>query len=80
MKQLRDSDKFLKPIKCYQISKREINTIYMDLMDLKFYRGQLVITSPTQMIFLKTSLPHLVLIMHPIVHFLMHISRLIWEE
>lgn len=67
-------------MKCYQMSKREINTIYMDLMVLKFHQGPLVIISLTPMIFLETSLPLLVLTTHQTVHFLMHISRLIWEE
>lgn len=80
MKLLRDSDRFLKLMKCFQMSKREINTIYMDLMVLKFHQGPLAIISLTPMIFLETSLPLLVLTTHQTVHFLMHISRLIWEE
>lgn len=79
MKLLRDSDKFLKHIKFFLMSKREINMIYMDLTDLKFRQGQLVITSLTLMISSETSLPLLALIIHRTVHFLMLISKPIWE-
>ncbi len=79
MKLLRDSDKFLKHIKFFLMSKREINMIYMDLTGLKFRQGQLAITSLTLMISSETSLPLLALIIHRTVHFLMRISRPIWE-